>query len=181
MSAALPPPEFSRTIDPRHLTEAPLQLVANEEERAALSRRFALVRISKLEASVLLTGDGDVIRASGTLVADIVQSCAISGDDLKVKVREKLAFAFVPESSVTLTEEEIELEANALDEIPYAASGPTAWIDVGEAVSESLALAIDPYATGPQADAVRQQHGLADEGRTGALAAGLAALLGKKD
>lgn len=181
MSAPLPPPEFSRTVDPRHLTEAPLQLVASEAERAALARRFALVRIDKLEATVLLTGEGDVIRANGTLLANIVQSCAISGDDLAVKVREPLAFAFVPESAIMTTEEEIELAADALDEIPYAASGPTASIDVGEAVAESLALAIDPYATGPQADVVREKHGLADEGPKGALAEGLAALLGKKD
>lgn len=181
MSAPFPPPEFSRTVDPRHLTEAPLQLVANEAERAALARRFALVRIDKLEATVLLTGDGDVIRASGKLLANIVQSCAISGEDLAVKIREPLAFAFVPETAITTTEEEIELAADALDEIPYAASGPTASIDVGEAVAESLALAIDPYATGPQAEVVRQQHGLGDEGPKGALAAGLAALLAKKD
>jgi hypothetical protein len=186
MSAPLPPPEFSRpefsrTVDPRHLTEAPLQLVASEAERAALARRFALVRIDKLEATVQLTGDGDVIRASGTLLAEIVQSCAISGDDLAVKVREPLAVTFVPDTAIAALDEEIELSADELDQIPYAASGPTASIDVGEAVAESLALAIDPYATGPQAEAVRQQHGLSDEGRTGALAAGLAALLGKKD
>jgi len=170
-------PEFSRTADPRHLTEAPLALVATREERAALARRFALVRIDRLEATVLLTAEGGTIRANGKLVADIVQSCAISGDDLPAKIREPLAFAFVPEAEVATTEEEIELDANALDEIPYAGER----IDVGEAVSESLALAIDPYATGPEADAVRQQHGLAGEGGTGALAAGLAALLGKKD
>lgn len=170
-------PEFSRPADPRHLTEAPLQLVASEEERAALARRFALVRIKRLEATVLLTSDAGTIRANGKLLADIVQSCAISGEDLAVKIREPLAFAFVPESSVVTTEEEIELDADALDQIPYSGER----IDVGEAVAESLALMIDPYATGPQADVVRQQHGLGDEGPKGALAEGLAALLGKKD
>ncbi len=182
MSITRPPPEFShpefsRMADPRHLTEAPLKLVATREERVALARRFALVRIDKLEASVLLTGDGDTIRATGKLVADIVQSCAISGEDLAVKVREPLVFAFVPETSIVSTEEEIELEADVPDEIPYAGER----IDVGEAVAESLALAIDPYVTGPQAEVVRQQHGLDDTGPKGALAEGLAALLGKKD
>jgi hypothetical protein len=170
-------PEFSRLADPRHLTEAPLRLVADEAERAALARRFALVRIDRLEASVLLTADGSTVRASGMLEADIVQSCAISGDDLAARIREPLAFAFVPEAEVVTTEEEIELGSDVLDEIPYTGER----IDLGEAVAESLALAIDPYATGPQADVVREKHGLNDESPKGALAEGLAALLGKKD
>ena len=52
-------------------------------------------------------------------------------------------------------------------------SGTT--IDLGEAVAQSVALAIDPFATGPQAEAARK---LLDEGSASPFAA-LAAL--KKD
>jgi len=106
------------------------------------------------------------------LWADIVQTCAVTGDDLPVAIEEPLALRFVPEAPVT--DEEIELEEEELDEIPYTGSS----FDLGEAVAQSLALAIDPFATGPDADRVRKEKGLLDEGASGPFAA-LAAL--KKD
>ena len=44
------------------------------------------------------------------------------------------------------------LDADALDEIPFSGTQ----FDVGEAVAQSLALAIDPFATGPGAERVRE-------------------------
>lgn len=173
MSAA----EFSRTFDPRHLLEAPQHLVASAAERTALATRFDLVSVDRLEAEVTLVADGDRVKVSGELSADIVQSCAVTGDDLPVAIREPLAFAFVPASAPATPGEEVELAAEELDEIAYDG----ALIDVGEAVAESLALAIDPYPEGPGADEYRRNYNLADEGPKGALAEGLAALLGKKD
>jgi hypothetical protein len=79
---------------------------------------------------------------------------------------------FVPETVVE--QEEIELEEEDLDEIPYAGTA----FDLGEAVAQSLALAIDPYATGPDAERVRKEKGLTDEAAHGPFAA-LSAL--KKD
>lgn len=170
-------PEFSRTFDPRHLADAPQHLVATAEERAALARRFSLVAIDRLEATVSLVAEGERVKVTGELASDVVQSCAVTGDDLPVTIREPLAFTFVPAAVPSAAGEEVELAAEELDEIPYA--GPL--VDVGEAVAESLALAIDPYAEGPGADEYRRKYNLADEGPKGALAEGLAALLGKKD
>ena len=165
-------PEFSRMVDRRHLKAAPLRLVADEAEREALARRFSLVAIHRLEAEVSLEADGEAVDAKGTLWADIVQTCAISGDDLPVNIEEPLSLRFVPE--VPVTEEELELEEEELDEIPYSGTA----FDLGEAVAQSLALAIDPFATGPEADRVRKEKGLFDEAAAGPFAA-LAAL--KKD
>lgn len=161
-------PEFSRVIDRRYITIHPPQLVATPEERAALARRFALVSIARLEANVTLSVEGDVIEAKGRVVADIVQSCAVSGDDLPATIDEPLTLRFVPE--VPIEDEELELEESQLDEIPYA--GTT--FDLGEAVAQSVALAIDPFATGPNADKVRKEKGLLDEGSAGPFAALLA-------
>ena len=62
-----------------------------------------------------------------------------------------------------------------MDEIFYEGDS----FDLGEAVAQSLALAIDPFACGPDADRVRQEKGLsADDQPSGPFAA-LAAL--KKD
>lgn len=165
-------PEFSRPVDRRHLKAAPLRLVAGESERQALAKRFSLISIDRLEAEVSLAADGEAVDAAGTLWAEIVQSCAVTGEDLPVTIEEPLTLRFVPEAP--MTEEELELDEAQLDEIPY--SGTV--FDLGEAVAQSLALAIDPFATGPQADRVRKEKGLLDEAAAGPFAA-LAAL--KKD
>ena len=165
-------PEFSRSFDVRQVEGKSVRLVASEAERTALTRRFGLVSISRLEADILLEREGTAVKANGKLSADIVQSCAVSGEDLAVAIDEPIALRFVPETEAT--EEEVELEASELDQIPYSGTA----FDLGEAVAQSLALAIDPYAVGPGADRARTQAGLLDEAASGPFAA-LAAL--KKD
>ena len=170
-------PEFSRPVDTRSIGNAPLRLEATEAERAALAERFALVSIDRLEAEIAIVPDGDTIAASGPLLADIVQSCAVSGDDLPVKIREDIALSFVPEASLAAAapDEEIELDENELDQIPYRGTG----FDLGEAIAQSLALAIDPFAEGPGADEARRRHGVVEEGEeSGPLADALRGLKG---
>jgi uncharacterized metal-binding protein YceD (DUF177 family) len=165
-------PEFSRPIDERHVTPAPIKLTATADECTALARRFGIVAIKRLDATVKLERNGEALVARGRLRAAIVQSCAVSGDDLPVKIDEPLAFRFMPEAK--LEGDEIELDATDLDEIPFEGHV----FDLGEAVAQSLALAIDPYAVGPNAERVRQEAGLENEASSGPFAP-LAAL--KKD
>lgn len=162
-------PEFTRPIDERLITSKPIELKASADERQALARRFALVAIKSLKATLRLERAGPALMARGRLSAAIVQSCAISGEDLSVAIEEPLALRFVPAALPEV--EEIELDAQDLDEIPF--EGHT--FDLGEAVAQSLALAIDPYATGPEAERVRKEAGLGDEAASGPFAA-LAAL-----
>jgi uncharacterized metal-binding protein YceD (DUF177 family) len=166
------PPEFSRPIDRRRLPSGPVGLAANAQENAAVAERFGLVRVDKLEASLLLEEQGEAIFARGRLNAEIVQSCAISAEDLPVTIDEPLELRFVPERPIDA--EELELHSDELDEITFDGDA----LDLGEAVAQSLALAIDPYAVGPEAERVRQEAGLLDEAASGPFAA-LAAL--KKD
>ena len=172
MSEGLPPvPEFSRLVDVLHLTEAPLVLEPDAAERAALAVRFGIVEIAAMRGEVTCECDGTAVNASGRLTAQIVQACAISGEDLAVAIDEPLAVRFVPASKVAAAEDEIELDAEALDEIFYEGTA----FDLGEALAQSLALAIDPFATGPDADRVRREFGLDAPEPTGPFAA-LAAL-----
>jgi uncharacterized metal-binding protein YceD (DUF177 family) len=159
--------EFSRPVDIREADGKQLELTADEAERAALARRFDLVRIDRLEAEIALSRDGDRINATGMLSADIVQSCAVSAEDLPVAVHERLAFRFVPQASDHRPDEEVELDADELDEIEYSGTS----FDLGEAVAQSLALAIDPFAIGPEAEHARQQAGLLGESDAGPFAA----------
>lgn len=163
-------PEFSRPIDVRQAQGKAMKLVASEAERAALALRFGLVRIDRLEASLAFARKGQAVQADGTLEAEIVQSCAVSGDDLPVTIAETLAFRFVP-AAEHRPDEEVELAAEACDEIEFSGT----MIDPGEAVAQSLALAIDPFAEGPGAEEARRRAGIIGEDASGPFAA-LAAL-----
>ena len=173
-----PEPEFSRLIDIRKIDGKELELAATAPECAALATRFSLVSIGSLLARVRLARDGEMVQVTGRLHADIVQSCAISGEDLPVRINEPLVLRFISEDIAPPLDEELELSADACDEIPFAGDH----FDLGEAVAQSLALAIDPFAAGPNAEQLRQKAGLLDEGAAGPFAA-LAALKGlaKKD
>jgi hypothetical protein len=159
-------PEFSRPIDIRQAGGMQVTLTADEAERAALAARFEVVRIDRLEAEIVLERDGPAVNASGTLRADIVQSCAVSAEDLPIGISEKLVFRFVPETT-RRPDEEVELGAEDCDEIEYSGTS----LDLGEAVAQSLALAIDPFAVGPAAEEARRQAGLLGEDQAGPFAA----------
>ena len=92
--------EFSRIYDRRSLPAGPVVLEADEAERAALARRFALVAVQALRAELTLEATGETITANGMLEADVVQSCAVSGEDLPVTIAERLELVFVPAATV---------------------------------------------------------------------------------
>lgn len=165
--APLPSSEFTRSIDVRQVEGLTPHLEANAEERTALARRFGLVRIDSLTADLDLSRSDRTVFAKGTIRASWVQSCAVSAEDLPVSVEEAIDLRFVPESTDHKPDEEIELEADDLDEIEYSGSH----IDLGEAVAQSMALAIDPYLTGPNAEAARQEAGLSNPEDLGPFAA----------
>jgi len=164
--------EFSRPFDRRGITAEPVRLAATEAECAALAERFLIPAVKRLEAVLDVIAEGEIVHARGRMTADIVQTCAVSGDDLPTRIDEKITLRFVRPRTYQ-PDEEIELAEDELDEIEYEGTG----FDLGEAVAQSLALAIDPFAVGPDAERVRAEVLDAQE-PTGPFA-GLAAL--KKD
>jgi uncharacterized metal-binding protein YceD (DUF177 family) len=160
-------PEFSRVIDLRQCDGRKIELVASDEECAALAERFELVRIDSLKASLLLTRKGDEVEATGRLDTRFVQTCAVSAEDLPVAVNEPLTLRFVPASASNPLEEDLEIDSGDPDEIEYSGTA----IDLGEAVAQSLALAIDPFATGPDADRARDRLRAESDSPFAALAA----------
>ena len=155
--------ELTRMIDARQLPPEPIEITASSEECAALAQRFGLVRVKHLSARITLTRDGPTVRAAGRINADIVQSCAISAEDLPVRIHEPVALHFVPANSVPATDAEVELDADQLDQIEMDGH----LFDLGEALAQGLALAIDPYAEGPGAEEARCQAGMLDPSDTG--------------
>jgi uncharacterized metal-binding protein YceD (DUF177 family) len=166
-------------IKVRPLPGEPVVIEANAAERVALATRFGLGAVESLRAEVSLEARPRAIRATGRLRAAIMQPCAVSGEDFPVTIDEALDLRFVAQGPRPVAgDEEIEiaLEADDCDEIEYAGE----MFDLGEAVAQTLGLAIDPYAKGPNADAARLAAGIVTEGeQEGPLAAMLAAL--KKD
>ncbi|MEN9717405.1 MAG: hypothetical protein RIQ99_283 [Pseudomonadota bacterium] len=169
--------EFARPYDLRHLPTEPVRLVATPDERTQLARRFGLVSVDAMAATITLKPEGQTVRASGRLTAQIVQSCAVSGDDLPVTIDEPVALRFIPPGSPGTPDEELELDSNELDDIEMEVQGS---FDLGEALAQSLALAIDPFAVGPNAEEARRKSGLLDPGPAGPFAA-LAALKKQPD
>ena len=167
------PVDLSRMIKPRHLPAEPVTVTANESERAALAQRFGVTAIPALKAVITLDIDGDAVTAKGTLSAQIEQPCALTGDDFTYPVEDQIDLRFLPASLAPsyAPDEEVELESGDLDVIEYDGDA----FDLGEAVAQSLALAIDPYREGPNADAVRKAGLVSSEEANGPFAA-LAAL-----
>ncbi|MGX7926761.1 YceD family protein [Tsuneonella sp. HG094] len=166
-------PEFSRIVKVRPHPPEKLAISANAAELTALASRFCIPAVKKLDAELAFIADGDAVTATGRVTADLVQTCSVAGDDFPVRIDEPLDLRFVPEGSLDTVEEEIELASDGADEIEYDGEN----FDIGEAVAQSLGLAIDPYAEGPTADAVRKEAGIIDEDAPkGALAEALANL-----
>lgn len=159
-------PEFSRITDVRFLPEAPLRLEASVEECAALACRFDLVAVNSLSAELALDKDKNAIIANGRLEAKIIQRCAVSAEDLSVTISEPLALRFIPAAAQHYAEAEVEIDAKDCDEVEY--TGTT--IDLGEELAQSLAVAIDPFLTGPQAEAARRKAGIVNAGSAGPFA-----------
>ena len=169
-----PAPEYSHMVDLRQVNDVPLTLEPDEAARRRLAGRFAITAIPAMRAVAQLQREGERVTATGRIVADVIQACRISAEDFPVHIDEPLRLRFVPPVGEIIPDEEVELTADDCDEIEYTGTA----FDLGEALAQTLALAIDPFAEGPNADTFRAEHGLTGETPTGPFAA-LAAL--KKD
>lgn len=163
--------EFERIVKLDRLPPA-LTIEADETERAALAKRFGLPSIARLRARVDLVQNGAAIDAAGALEARFQQRCAIADEPFANQLSEPLAIRFVPALAKASEEEEQEFAPDEPDEIVYHGAA----FDLGEAVAESFGLALDPYATGPDAEAARKEAGIVDDDAPSGPFAALAAL-----
>ena len=83
------------------------------------------------------------------------------------------SFPRPPRNQRSVADEEVELDADELDRIAYSGDA----FDLGEAIAQTLGLAVDPYAEGPNAAAIRAEVGIkGDDQPSGPLAEALARL-----
>ena len=159
-------PEFSRRIDIRNLPDKPLKLEAHAAERTALATRIGIESIERLEAEVTLLRAGTTIDASGRVKAEVIQVCAVSTEPFQVRVDEPLTLRFVQGIAPHKPDEELEIDAEACDEIEFEGTQ----FDLGEQIAQTLSLAIDPYAVGPDAERVREDSGLLSDSKNSPFA-----------
>lgn len=173
--------ELSHIVKVRPLPGETLVIEADAGQRAALAERFGLAGIDRLHAEIDLEHRAGAIRASGVLAADVQQICAVSGEAFPARIDERVDLRFVEERDTAASEDpdeaiEVELEADDCDEIEYSGEA----FDLGEAIAQTLGLAIDPYAEGPEADAARKRAGITgDDAPSGPLAEALSSLTKK--
>lgn len=154
-------PEFSRPVRIDSLSAVPrtIEIEAGEEERAALARRFGLIGIDALRAEASVTRSGDEVAASGSLRAAVTQSCVGTGVPVPADVEETFFILFRPHPATAAAEEEIELSEGEMDVVFYDGAA----VDLGDAVSESLFLSLDPYPRSSDSSAALKEAGVLSE------------------
>lgn len=153
-SGPIPAPEFSRIIHAEAARRGDLTetIEATESERRALAQRFELEAIGRLTATLRLRAvrGGPMVRVSGVLEAEVVQTCVITLDPVPAVVEERFEALFAPEALIDDPGEEIDFDPYLSDEdIPEPMVNNR--IDIGELTAQHLSLALDPY---PHAEGV---------------------------
>jgi uncharacterized metal-binding protein YceD (DUF177 family) len=166
--------EFSRLyrLDTLSADPRPVGIEADAAECEALARRFGLVGIRRLAAEAELARRGDVVAASGTLRAEVTQSCVATAEPVEAAIEEPFRVEFRPVPAGGRAEEEVELGEGELDVIFHEGAA----VDLGEAVAQTLLLALDPYPRSPAAEAALRDAGVKSEEEARAESSPFAAL-----
>jgi uncharacterized metal-binding protein YceD (DUF177 family) len=104
---------------------------------------------------------GGSLRATGQLSAEVVQSCIVTLEPVAQRVEEAVDLRFLPEGSEPGDDPE------EPDEIPMQGGA----LDLGEALAEQLALALDSYPRAEGAELPPEAGEDADRNPFAALAA----------
>ncbi len=136
--------EFSRPVRVRDLKndEMVLEISAKAEECEALARRFGIIALEKLDATVCLRPESRVVVSlRAQLTADAVQACVVTLAPVPSRI--ETAFTRLYSSLPERDKEALEEELLGAEDPPDAIEDGI--IDVGEAVAEQLALELDPF------------------------------------
>ncbi|WP_245413383.1 YceD family protein [Mangrovicella endophytica] len=126
----------------------PIAFKADERERKALAEQLNIPAVERLKATLRVAPwRGDGVKVTGSLTADVVQSCVVTLEPVRQRVEEPVELVFVPERSklariVPPQENELFIDPEGAD-IPDVFSGDR--IDLGSALAEIVALGLDPY------------------------------------
>jgi len=169
--------EFSRPYRLDALAGEPrsVHIEADSAECEALALRFRIVAIGALAADAQLSRRGEAVAATGTLRASVTQSCIATDEAVEQRLEEPFQIEFRPPPEAR-ADEEVELVADELDVVFYEDGA----IDLGEAVAQTLLLALNPYPRSPAAEAALREAGVKSEEEARAESSPFAILKGLK-
>lgn len=151
-----PHPEFRLFVSLSDVPPAGKEVAfeANERELQELAKRFGIPEVVSLSGAAKLKPYRKVgLTVEGSFRAEVVQSCVVTLEPLHQTIEEGFTQRYLPEHMIApdvqaAGEREIEIDLDAEDEPePMAGNG----VELGEAVAERLALALDPYPRKPDA------------------------------
>jgi uncharacterized metal-binding protein YceD (DUF177 family) len=130
------------------------QFEANDDERAALARRFELIALPSLKAEgrIIPSDHGHRARVEGIVRAEVVQPCVVTLEPVPARVEDSFVRTYTSSPRGAEREAVVDLDS---DDPPELMVGGV--IDVGEAVAETLGLALDPYPRVPGAELAAPQ------------------------
>jgi uncharacterized metal-binding protein YceD (DUF177 family) len=154
-------PEFSRLYPLDTIGSAPrkVEITASAEECASLARRFDLVSIDTLTAQATLVQTALGFTATGKVSAILTQSCVATASPVVETIAEAFSIRFIAEGEINQGDE-IELDADDCDVMFHDGRA----LDLGEAVAQSVALALNPFPRAADAEGVLRKAGVVPEG-----------------
>jgi len=133
--------EFSRPLQVDRVPKlgSTEKLAAEPEELKALAKRLKIPALHSLTAEIRATPwRGGGMKLEGHITADLEQVSVISLEPFRETVSVPLARYFLPHGAVVDNDQE--------DDADPINNG---WIDLGEVVTETLALDLEPYPRKP--------------------------------
>ena len=159
--------EFSRPLKLDVLGDQPVRraIEADAAERTALTARFDLVALDRLEAALTVARNAGGIEVTGQVDADVQQSCVVSGVPVVTTVSEAVRLRFVRD--VPADAEEVELAGQDLDTLPLEGES----IDLGVIAADTMALALPLFPRASDAELAEARKSLLSEEEEAARAA----------
>lgn len=119
------------------------KIVASPDEKKALAKRFGLIDLKSLEATIDVDhAEGKMFAVTGKLFADVVQECVVSLEPVAAHIAESIDVLFAPPH---LLKEDGEGGLSDLGDADPPEPIENGAIDLGELVAQHLAMALDPY------------------------------------
>ncbi len=143
-----------------------MSLSADQAARDSLVTFFDLISMESFTADISVSREhgGFLLHVKGTLCADIVQSCVVSGEPVPVRIEEPFeAFYSDPKQAVSFAKAKNEIyvsygfiETPVLNEKEDPEPIVNGQIDVADLACQYLSLSIDPY---PHAPDIKYEKG----------------------
>ncbi|NOT42228.1 MAG: DUF177 domain-containing protein [Alphaproteobacteria bacterium] len=142
---------FRRTVSVSKIGDAGVRqtVTARAEELPAIERYLELAAAKALKGEfVLERWRGKGVQVTGTVVADVVQTCVVTLDPVDAHVEASFERQFLPPEKLRAeTEDQKEVVIDPAAPDPPEPLGHE--IDLGEILIEELALNLDPYPRKP--------------------------------